>query len=60
MPATVSRKEFVKHCLLGWGSLMAGLSAALAVIKREASASSWSAEPRPRLELPSGSVKRHV
>jgi hypothetical protein len=60
MPATVSRKDFLKDCLFGGGSLLAGLSAALAALKREAAAGLGPAEPRPRLEQPRGSVKRHV
>jgi hypothetical protein len=60
MPATVSRKDFVKDCLLGWGSLLAGLSAALAMIKREAAAAAWSGQPLPRISRPDGSVKRNV
>ena len=60
MPATVSRKDFLKDCLLGWGGLITGLGAGLAGLRRAVWEGLQCAQPQPRVAPPRDSVKRHV
>jgi hypothetical protein len=52
MPATVSRKDFLKDCLFSWGGLLVGLGR---LIGGEQAREDGRLQPEP----PRHSVKRH-